>query len=103
MEQGDILKSDWSDVDLVLANSTCFEPAFMAQICDKAKYLKKGSWFLTLTKRLPTADEQKYITEEKDDRDWECVLSVKLKMSWGLATVNIHRKLKHPPKQSVLD
>ena len=74
----------------------------MGQICDKAKYLKKGSWFLTLTKRLPTADEQ-YITEEKDDRDWECVKSVKLKMSWGLATVNIHRKLKHPPNQSELD
>ena len=98
VEQADILKYDWSDADLVLANSTCFEYKFMEQIADKAKSLKKGSWFITLTKRIPTSDES-LKTEEKDDRDWDCVLSIKLQMSWGLATLNIHQKIKHPPKQ----
>lgn len=90
------MKEDWSKTDLVLANSTCFDYNFMQNICEKAKSLKKGSWFLTITKRLPTSDNF-LVTEEKDNRDWECVLSIKLAMSWGLATVNIHRKIKHPP------
>ena len=47
---------------------------------------------MTLTKRLPSADAS-LITKEGDLRDWDCVISIKLKMSWGLATVNVHRKI----------
>lgn len=53
--------------------------------------MKIGSFLITLTKKLPTSDPN-YI---KDDtkRDWECLVSIKKFMSWGQATVNIHRKI----------
>jgi hypothetical protein len=54
--------------------------------------MKKGAWMITLTKKLPSADPT-YIKEE-EKRDWECLLSIKQSMSWGPATVNIHRKIK---------
>ena len=53
--------------------------------------MKKGSWFLTLTKKLPCADPNLI---EADRREWECVFSIKKVMSWGLATVNVHHKVK---------
>jgi hypothetical protein len=89
----DLLNYDWwTDADLVLANSTCFEMSFMNQICEKTSLMKKGSWMITLTKKLPTADP--LITRDDDKRDWECLLSIKKQMSWGLATVHINRKIK---------
>jgi len=60
----------------------------MEKIAHRARRLKRGSWLVSLTKKLPSADE-KFIPNEKD-RDWECVLSVKLPMSWGPATVFVH-------------
>ena len=46
-----------------MANSTCFEMSFMHKIAEKASLLKKGSWMVTLTKRLPTSDPA-YVKEE---------------------------------------
>lgn len=54
--------------------------------------MKKGSWIITLTKRLPTSDIK--IVRNEKRREWDLVYSVKRHMSWGLATVNIHRKIK---------
>ena len=59
----------------------------MKQIASKASLMKKGSWIITLTKKLPSADP--LYTRETEDRDWECLLSIKMIMSWGYATVNI--------------
>lgn len=91
--QGDILEFDWwTTSDLVLANSTCFDLSLMLKIAEKASLMKKGSWMITLTKKLPTADP--LYTRDPDFRDWECVLSIKMVMSWGYATVNVQRKIK---------
>ena len=88
VNHGDLLTYDWwSNADLVLANSTCFEFKLMLEIAERASRMKKGSWMITLTKKLPNADP----IHERDPtkRDWECVLSIKMVMSWGYATVNI--------------
>lgn len=92
VEKGDLLKYDWSDADFVLANSTCFEQSFMVQIASEASKMKVGAWMITLTKKLPSADPN-YIKEE-EKREWECLSSIKLEMSWGPATVNVQRKVK---------
>ena len=77
---------DWSMADLVLANSTCFDMYLMKQIDEKSKSMKKGSIFVTLTKKLPSAEPLR----DDPDREWEFIYSIKKKMSWGDATVNIH-------------
>jgi len=90
--QGDMFEVvDWSDADLVLANSTCFDNDLMIKIAAKCSHLKKGSWAFTLTKRLPTSEPDFFSNPAL--QQWECVLSIKRDMSWGLATVHIHRKI----------
>ena len=64
----------------------------MDKICSKANKMKIGTFLISLTKKLPTSDVN-YFPDEKD-RDWECILSIKLPMSWGPATVNVHKKTK---------
>lgn len=44
---------DWSDGDVVFANSTCFDDSLMRRMASAATALKKGTFFITLTKRLP--------------------------------------------------
>lgn len=78
---------DWSDADLVLANSTCFDKILLDQIAEKCSLLKKGSWLFTLTKKLPTAEEPEL--PKNETQDWECVMSIKREMSWGQATIHI--------------
>ena len=56
VRQGDMLEDDWSQADLVLANSTCFDMSLMKKVADKAKSMKKGAFMITLTKKLPTSD-----------------------------------------------
>jgi hypothetical protein len=91
--QGDLLEFDWwSTADLVIANSTCFEFPFMVKIGEKASLMKTGSWMITLTKKLPNADP--IHNRNPNERDWECLLSLKMIMSWGYATVNVQRKVK---------
>lgn len=86
--QGDLLKFDWwTEADLVLANSTCFEFSMMVEIAERASRMKKGSWMITLTKKLPSADP--IYERDPAKRDWECLLSIKMIMSWGYGTVNI--------------
>jgi len=104
VHQGDMLELDWSDADLVLANSTCFDEGLLIKIAQKCQSLKKGSWMFTLTKRLPSAEEDMMVDENGDlvsvnsdsvaSSDWECVMSIKRQMSWGQATVHIQRKIK---------
>lgn len=65
----------------------------MTKIAEKAELMDKGTWFVTLTKKLPGC----YIKEDEtsnQNANWECVHSIKRVMSWGHATVNIHYKRK---------
>ena len=89
---GDIITDDWSDADFIIANSTCFSEGLMQAMAKAAAKCKKGSWFVTLTKRLPTADEN-LVTKSGDGREWECVLTKAMKMSWGVATIHVQKKI----------
>ena len=54
---GNLLEVDWwTNADLVLANSTCFEQTLMNKIAEKCSLMKKGAWMITLSKKLPSAD-----------------------------------------------
>ena len=81
---GDMLTDlDWSGADLVFANSTCFDQSLLSKIAEKCSLLKKGAWMFTLTKKIPTAEDF------CESPEWECVMSIKREMSWGLATIQI--------------
>lgn len=83
---GDFLKTrtkDWRDGDIVFINSTCYDDELMAKIAGVASGMKKGSFCITLTKRLPSTDFT--------------VLEYELcKMSWGEATIFIMQKMSDP-------
>jgi hypothetical protein len=80
---GDFLEADWSNASFVFANSTCFSAELMQQLTKKADELKPGTVFVTFTKRLPNLPES-----------WEVKDGFRRLMSWGIATVYVHRKLK---------
>jgi hypothetical protein len=77
----------------------------MNAIYEQSLKLKKGTFFITMSKRLPNAEriermpgvDLKSIPEHLNEPlDWELILQVKLKMTWGQATVNVQRKITHP-------
>jgi SAM-dependent methyltransferase len=80
LELGSILDCDWSDGDVVFANSTCFDDDLMDAISKKAAALKPGAFVVTFTKGLTSPHFE--VMERK-----------RYKMSWGPATVYIHRRL----------
>jgi SAM-dependent methyltransferase len=79
---GSFLEYDWSDGDVVFANSTCFDDNLMNDMSQMAENLKPGSIVVTFTKGLTSGSFQ--LIERK-----------RYKMSWGPATVFIHRRLNH--------
>lgn len=85
LKRGDILKEDWSDAAFVFSNSTCFSEDLMESLSLKAQKLKKGAFFVTFTEDLPQC-----LNSDK----WEVSKGFKRFMSWGLATVYIHHKIK---------
>ena len=52
VECASFLDTDWSDGDVVFANSTCFEDDLMADMGKQAEKLKPGAFFITFTKGL---------------------------------------------------
>ncbi|CAN0502711.1 unnamed protein product, partial [Ectocarpus sp. 12 AP-2014] len=71
---------DWSDGDLVFANSTCFAEDTLLAIARRAELLRPGARVVTFTTALKTL--------------WLRVLTKRrYQMSWGPATVFIHQKL----------
>lgn len=82
-EQGSFLDPgcDWSDADLVFANSTCFAEDTLLAIAKRAKLLRPGARVVTFTTALKTP--------------WLRVLMKRrYQMSWGPATVFVHQKLR---------
>jgi hypothetical protein len=102
--QGSFLDFDWSDGDLVFANSTCFDDKlmmvynniifilfyhqlstkylFFQDMSKKAELMRPGAFFVTFTKGLSS-------------KKFEVLEKKRYKMSWGPATVFIHRRLQH--------
>mmetsp|Transcript_25278 Transcript_25278/g.49284 ORF Transcript_25278/g.49284 Transcript_25278/m.49284 type:complete len:247 (-) Transcript_25278:255-995(-) len=80
---GDAVAYDWSDADLCFANSTCFDSKLMQQLAKRADSMKKGSFFITFTKELPS-------------KSWKVLEAERHNMSWGQATVYIQQKLTEP-------
>eukprot|EP00752_Nemacystus_decipiens_P004121 g3770.t1 len=71
---------DWSDADLVFANSTCFAEDTLLAIAERAELLRPGARVVTFTTALKTP--------------WLRVLvKRRYQMSWGPATVFVHQKL----------
>ena len=87
---------DWTDSDFIFANSTCFQAPMMERLYQMSLKCKKGTWFMTLSKRLPHADKVYPENPRLATLHWEHIIAVKLEMSWGPATVNLQRKLTDP-------
>ena len=74
---------DWRDGDVVFINSTCFDEIVMTKLARLARGMKKGSFVISVTKRLPSNDFT--------------VLEYEMyKMSWGEATIFILQKHNDP-------
>eukprot|EP00981_Chlorochromonas_danica_P012991 scaffold5636_cov159-Ochromonas_danica.AAC.12 len=78
--EGSFLDFDWSDGDLVFANSTCFGDDLMGSLSRQAEKLRPGAIVVTFTKGLSSSAFE--VLERK-----------RYRMSWGPATVFIHRRL----------
>ena len=84
---GSITDYDWSDGDIVFANSTCFSLDLMQRISDLAERLQEDALVITFTKSLQS-------------EAFEIFKRIRYKMSWGPATVYMHRK-KGAPKAKI--
>jgi hypothetical protein len=80
---GSLTDFDWSDGDIIFANSTCFDDDLMEAISLRAEDLKAGAYVVTFTKGLSCRPRTFELLERK-----------RYKMSWGAATVFIHRRLR---------
>jgi SAM-dependent methyltransferase len=95
VHHGSILEVDWSDGDVVFANSTCFDDSLIDDLSKLSEALKPGAIVITFTKGL---------TSNK----FEVLERKRYRMSWGPATVYIHRRLNHngtpvgPPNLCIL-
>ena len=85
--EGSFLEYDWTDGDVIFANSTCFDDNLMMSMSKMAEGCKPGAIFVTFTKGL-------------NSKAFELLERKRYKMSWGPATVFIHRKLQ-PDGRSV--
>ena len=94
--QGDVFAMDWSDADMIFCNSTCFSADMMEQLYQQTLKVKKGTWFVTMSKRLPHAEKISEENPASEGLHWEFILSIKLEMSWGKGSVNLQRKITHP-------
>jgi SAM-dependent methyltransferase len=80
--KGSLLEYNWADGDVVFANSTCFDDSLMNAMSKMAQQLKPGAIVVTFTRGLTNIEGVFELLEKKRE-----------KMSWGPATVFIHRRL----------
>jgi len=85
----DLRKYDWSDGDVIFANSTCFDEKLMEDLSACCERLKKGTYVISLTKKI------------KSDH-FQCLESKQYHMSWGYATVHTQIKIKDSILSSAL-
>lgn len=80
--QGDFLKQNWENATIIFANSTCFSGELINNIAEKAnKECKKGTIIITFTKKL-----------NKLNSDWETKEGFRRLMTWGIATIYVHKR-----------
>ena len=80
--QGDFLKQNWENATIIFANSTCFSLDLINNIAKKAnKECKTGTIIITFTKKLNNLNN-----------DWELRDGFRRLMTWGIATIYIHRR-----------
>ena len=78
--RADVTKIEWwKECDVAFANSTCFDRKLMRTISKQSEHMDKGTFFITFTKELCFDS-------------WEVLDAKRYNMSWGAATVFIHRK-----------
>ena len=77
--QGDILKTDWSDADILYISSVCFPDVLYDGIADLCEKLKTGTKIVTL-KEIP---ERPYFS-------LQAVL--KIRMTWGRQNTFVYLK-----------
>lgn len=70
---------NWTNGDVIFCNSTSFDQDMMTKLADLAEYMKLGSFFITVSKKLPSTE-------------WVVVDHCMLPTSFGEATVYIHQK-----------
>ena len=79
--EGDFLTessvAEWTNADIVFANSTCFNFELMTQIAALAVRMRRGSRFICFTTQLPS-------------NEFQLLEKINLGMSWGTATCYIH-------------
>eukprot|EP00470_Lotharella_oceanica_P000575 CAMPEP_0170170082 /NCGR_PEP_ID=MMETSP0040_2-20121228/3045_1 /TAXON_ID=641309 /ORGANISM="Lotharella oceanica, Strain CCMP622" /LENGTH=321 /DNA_ID=CAMNT_0010409241 /DNA_START=29 /DNA_END=994 /DNA_ORIENTATION=- len=75
--QGNFLKADWSDANVIFINSTCFSKPLMEKIVKQAVNLSPGTCVVTLTHPMVSPY-------------FDLLESKKYDMSWGEATAHIH-------------
>ena len=81
--RGGVIRSDealdWAGADVVFANSTAFDAGLMRKVASRASRLAKGAIFIT-------------VSQELSSPAFELLSALKEEMSWGTATINVHRK-----------
>ena len=82
---GNFLKTDLSEASFIFCNSTCFTNELLLQISQKiTKEAPNGCIVVTFTKKLPFLNSG----------EWDIKRGFKRLMSWGIATVFVHKRLK---------
>jgi hypothetical protein len=80
--KGSFFENDWSDANMVYVCSTCFSKDIVDEIFEKSIFLKKGSFFVNTDQEMP----------EHLKEHFESITPFQRLMSWGVATIYIHRK-----------
>ncbi len=82
---GNFLKMDLTESSFIFCNSTCFSSELFLQISQKvSKEAPTGCIVVTFTKKLPFLNSN----------EWDIKKGFKKLMSWGIATVFVHRRIK---------
>lgn len=78
---GDASFISWQDADVVFMNSTCFGEDLRASLSATAEKLRKDSLVITVSYPLESSM-------------FECVIAVRMDVSWGSSTAYIYKKIK---------
>nr|CCA26528.1 conserved hypothetical protein [Albugo laibachii Nc14] len=78
---GSFLETDWTDGTVVFCHGTCFSDSEWTSISLAAEKLKQGSYVITASQILKSAL-------------FEVIKSERIKASWGMANIYIHRRRK---------
>jgi hypothetical protein len=81
--QADATGVDWSSADVLFMNSTCYDERLMTALASISERMAQGSFCVTFTKRLPSGL-------------WRVLEAEAHRMTWGNATIYIHRKISGP-------